>query len=416
MYFIYNILVPLIALIFSPVIALAFIIQPKFRAGFWKKIGFYFYPQDERETIIFHAVSVGETNAIEALIKKYRECNPDKRIVLTTTTKTGQEVAIKKLAETVDIVTYFPYDFVFSVNAFLNHFKPSKIVIAETEIWPCFLSSANKKGIKVYTVNGRISPRSYNGYKKFGVFFVPILDNYEKLLMQSKDDAKRIIDIGAYEPKVKVMGNLKYDITPNMTIQEVKSLWLDMGVEKSKVFIAASTHQGEDEIVLEAFTKAKSKIPELKFLIAPRHPQRFEKVESLLRASGFKYGKRSENANFIEKDIIMLDTMGELSKMFAICHVAFIGGSFSNTGGHNPLEANIWGKPVLSGPNIFNFKEVYNLVLDKKAGKIVKNSNDLLNELLLYIESAATYKVACTGAASIFEENNGAIDFVLNEI
>ncbi len=416
MYFIYNILVPLIALIFSPVIALAFIIQPKFRAGFWKKIGFYFYPQDERETIIFHAVSVGETNAIEALIKKYRECNPDKRIVLTTTTKTGQEVAIKKLAETVDIITYFPYDFVFSVNAFLNHFKPSKIVIAETEIWPCFLSSANKKGIKVYTVNGRISPRSYNGYKKFGVFFVPILDNYEKLLMQSKDDAKRIIDIGAYEPKVKVMGNLKYDITPNMTIQEVKSLWLDMGVEKSKVFIAASTHQGEDEIVLEAFTKAKSKIPELKFLIAPRHPQRFEKVESLLRASGFKYGKRSENANFIEKDIIMLDTMGELSKMFAICHVAFIGGSFSNTGGHNPLEANIWGKPALSGPNIFNFKEVYNLVLDKKAGKIVKNSNDLLNELLLYIESAATYKVACTGAANIFAENKGAIDFVLNEI
>ena len=416
MYFIYNILVPLIALLFSPIIALALIIQPKFRAGFWKKIGFYFYPKDERETIIFHAVSVGEINAIEALIKKYRKNNQEKRIVLTTTTKTGHEVAVKKLADTVDIITYFPYDFVFSVNAFLNNFKPSKIIIAETEIWPCFLSSANKKKIKVYTVNGRISPRSYNGYKKFGVFFVPILDNYEKLLMQSKNDAKRIIDIGAYEPKVKVMGNLKYDITPNMTIQEVKSLWLDMGVEKSKVFVAASTHQGEDEIVLEAFAKAKVKIPELKFLIAPRHPQRFEKVESLLRASGFKYGKRSENANFIEKDIIMLDTMGELSKMFAICYVAFIGGSFSNTGGHNPLEANIWGKPVLSGPNIFNFKEVYNLVLDKKAGKIVKNSNDLLNELLLYIESAATYKVACTGAASIFAENKGAIDFVLNEI
>lgn len=416
MYFIYNTLVPLIALLFSPLILLVFLIQPKFRAGFWKKMGFYILPKDDRETVVFHAVSVGEVNAIEALIKKYREKNQNIRIILTTTTKTGQEVAVKKLSETVDVITYFPYDFVFSVNTFLNAFKPSKIIIAETEIWPCFLSSAKKKGIKIYTVNGRISPRSYNGYKKFGVFFVPILDNYEKLLMQSKDDAKRIIDIGAYEPKVKVMGNLKYDITPNMTMQEVKDLWLEMGVENSKVFIAASTHQGEDEIVLEVFAKAKAQIHDLKFIIAPRHPQRFDKVENLLKESGFKYGKRSEGATFIDNDIIMLDTMGELSKMFSICYLTFIGGSFSNTGGHNPLEANIWGKPVLSGPNIFNFKEVYSLVIAKKAGKIVKNSNDLLRELLLYIDSKASYKVACNGAANIFAENRGAVDFVLNEI
>lgn len=416
MFFLYNLILPLIAILFLPVILIAFIAQPKFRAGFVEKIGFYSFNRNNNKTVVFHAVSVGEVNAISALVKRYREKNPDINIILTTTTKTGQEVAHKTFSNIVDKITYFPYDFVFSVNAFFNTFKPEKIIIAETEIWPGLVSAAKNKGIKVYIVNGRISPNSYKGYRKFSIFFKPILSKYEEILMQSESDAKRIIDIGASKSKVKVMGNLKFDIEPNLDIDSVEKLKNQIAIGNNKLIIAASTHSGEDEIVLDTFKKAKTKHSELKLLIAPRHPQRYDQVETLLKSSGFLYGRRSLNDSFSDKDIIMLDTMGELSTFFSLAFVAFIGGSFASTGGHNPLEANIWGKPVISGPNVFNFKDVYKLLVEKGSAVITNNADDFLNELLNYIENENTYNNACNAAKEIFVTNKGAIDFVINEL
>lgn len=416
MFFLYNLILPFLAILLLPIILIAFIIQPKFRAGFFEKIGFYKFKKNGKNTVIFHAVSVGEVNAILTLVKKYKEKNPNNNIILTTTTKTGQEVANKALGSIVDKITYFPYDFIFSVNAFFNVFKPEKVIIAETEIWPGFVSSAKNKGIKVYIVNGRISPNSYKGYKKFSMFFKPILSKYEKILMQSKSDAERIIDIGASKESVEVMGNLKYDIEPNLDTKSIDELRNQIAIGNNKLLIAASTHSGEDEIVLDVFKKAKEKHPDLKLLIAPRHPQRYEQVESLLKSSGYSYGRRSLNDSFADKEIIMLDTMGELSKLFSLAFVAFIGGSFATTGGHNPLEANIWGKPVISGPNVFNFKDVYKLLTEKQSATIVDNSDDFLKELLKYIENEDEYNKACIAAKEIFLTNNGAVDFVLSEL
>lgn len=416
MFFIYNLILPVLALLCSPIIVFAFIVQPKFRAGFWEKFGFYKFNKNNKDTIVFHAVSVGEVNAIEALVKRFRQECPDKNILLTTTTKTGQDVANKRLGDVVDVVTYFPYDFIFSVNAFLSTFNPSKIIIAETEIWPCFVSSAKNKGIKVYVVNGRISPNSYNGYKKFKLFFKPILSKYEQILMQSDSDRDRIIDIGADSSLVKTMGNLKFDITPNLTQEEIDHLKNEMQVANSKLIVAASTHSGEDEIILKSFLELKKEDNSIKLLIAPRHPERYNDVENLIKATGLSYGMRSKKDTFLSNEIIMLDTMGELSKIFSISYLAFIGGSFSETGGHNPLEANIWGKPVISGPSTFNFKDIYKILIEKNAAVVVQNNEEFTEIIKKYLLDFSFYLASCEAAKCVFEENKGAIDFVINNI
>ena len=414
MVFIYNFFLIFLCIILSPIILIAFIIQPKFRAGFWNKSGFYSFKK-QRKTTVFHAVSVGEVNAVKDLIFQYKKLHNDEDIIVTTTTLTGQTLA-KKVFAGCAAVTYFPYDFFFSVLSFLDIFKPEKIIVAETEIWPCFVTLAKLKGIKVYTVNGRISPHSYDGYKKLKFFLSPILNRYEKIFMQTKDDSLRIIDVGADSAKVEVMGNLKFDIRPNLSNDEIEKYSDELKTQNYRLFIGASTHKGEDEMVLTAFDFIKQKHPDAKLLLVPRHPERYEEVSSLLDKSGYMWGKRSLKDNFEQNDIILLDTMGELSKLFSICHVAFIGGSFSQTGGHNPLEANVWNKPVISGPCIFNFKDVYRIVTEKKCAVIVNNQEEFNSELLSFYENNGKYSSYCDNAKFVFDENNGAIKYVLDRI
>lgn len=416
MFLVYEIVLPLLALILSPVILVAFIIKPKLRAGFFSKIGLYSNPFTERKTVVFHAVSVGEVNAISQLIKEYRVKNPNKFIVLTTTTKTGQEVAQNALASVVDEFTYFPYDFLFSVESFFDTYTPETVVIAETEIWPCFVNVAKKRGIKVYIANGRISPHSYDGYRKFSLFFKPILAKYEKIMMQSKGDAARIVDIGADPDKTFIMGNLKFDIMPALTVAEVSELKEGLKLGENRLLIAASTHDGEEEIVLTTYKKLKEKHTDLKLMIAPRHPQRYQKVEELIRYANMSYGRRSNGDNFEENEIIMLDTMGELANIFSVCSLAYIGGSFSQTGGHNPLEANIWGKPVVSGPNVFNFTDIYKFLTSSSAATVVSTEDDLEFEIDELLSDQEYYSQAQQDALTIFEESRGAVEFVLNEI
>lgn len=413
---IYNFLLITLALILLPVILIALAFVPKFRAGLFTKLGFYpdFNLDRNKKTIFFHAVSVGEVNAVEALIKKTRENFPDANILLSTTTKTGQEIAHKKLEKTVNAITYFPFDFFFSINSFLNAVKPDKIVIAETEIWPDFVYLANRRNIPVYIVNGRLSPNSYKGYKKFSFFFKPVLALYKGIYMQTQGDVERILDVGAKQDITKCMGNLKFDIKPTLNASQITELAESLKLNGARMIAAASTHKGEDEIVLDAFKKLKAQFPEIKLLLAPRHPERYEKVSELIAQSGFSFGKRSQNDTFENNDIIMLDTMGELMKMFSICHFAFIGGSFSTTGGHNPLEANIWGKPVVSGDCVFNFKDIYAFLTQTKAAKLSSTPQELKEDMTKLLADDEFYQKACDDTHKIFEENSGAVDFVIN--
>lgn len=415
MFLVYEFLMPIIAIVLSPVIFLALIFVPKFRAGFFQKLGFYKKSSHFDRSTVFHAVSVGETNAIIDTVKTYKKKYPERKIVITNTTQTGHDIAVKVFKDIADEITFFPFDFCFSVNSFFETYKPEKIIIAETEIWPAFVYEAHKKGIQVYIANGRISPHSYEGYLNFSWIFKQVLCLYEKIFMQTKADVQRIRDIGAPNEKVEFMGNLKFDISRNISQEEQNALRERFHVHYP-VLIAASTHEGEDEIALNTYKKLKEKHKNLKMLIAPRHPQRFNQVFDLIQKFGFSNGRVSENANFDEADIILGDTMGELSKFFSFCSIAYIGGSFFGPGGHNPLEANIWNKPVVSGPNVANFKDIYKILTEKGAAVVANDTKEFYDALDLWLSDMSELEKVSAFAGEVFAENRGAVQFLVNRL
>ncbi len=416
LYIIYDFILIIFAVLFSPVILIAFVIKPKLRAGFWQKIGFYGAKNKQKQSIWFHAVSVGEINAIEAFIKKSRDNFPEYNIAVTTTTKTGQEVAKKKLKGIADIITYFPYDFNFSVQSAIKAINPKMVVIAETEIWPCFSSQINKANIPLILVNGRISPNSYKGYKKARFFFEKILDKFSLILMQTQSDKERIIDIGAKPEKVEVMGNLKFDIATVLDREEINELKKSLQIEANKVLIAGSTHKGEDEIIIGVYKKLKTEFEDLKLIIAPRHPERNYQVLKLVCDTGFEVGLRSKHSNFGTSDIILIDTMGELNKLYSVADIAFIGGSFSETGGHNPLEAAVYGVPVFSGPTVFNFKDIYVFMTKTPAATLVKDEMELSAKIRELFHEKEKYSEAGKACLGILKTNKGALDFAMEKI
>lgn len=406
---IYGILSTIIFILILPFWFLIGLFKPKLIYGFKEKMGFFSTPVLKKtKTIVFYGVSVGEVIAMENLIKKTREVYPDINLVVLTGTKTGQEIAHKKLAETCSFITYFPFDFPVFINNMLNKIKPDAVFVMETELWPNFAYVMNNKKIPFYIINGRISDRTYKSYKKLSFFFAPILRKYTNIFTQSKQDNEKLISIGANFQTTITMGNLKFDIKKPETNE--------LDFEKNpqhKIILAGSTHSGEDEIIIESFCMLKKEIPELKLIIASRHPERNENVFNLMEKTGFKVGKRSEKANFENNDMILLDTMGELGKIYSICDVAFIGGSFNKTGGHNPLEAAIFDKPTLSGPSIHNFKDIYAILTSYDASKIVKTSDELTESLKKLLTKKEFYKKASEDCKKAFEENKGALDFVM---
>ncbi|MDD3149667.1 MAG: 3-deoxy-D-manno-octulosonic acid transferase [Candidatus Gastranaerophilales bacterium] len=415
MYIIYDLLLLFLTIILSPIILIAFVLNLKFRAGFWQKIGFYPKLKDKKSVIWIHAVSVGEVLAVENFVKKLAKTFEDYQIVLTTVTKTGNEVANKKLTNVVSEILYFPYDFSFSVKSAIKAINPKLVIVAETEIWPNFSYQIRKNNIPLMIINGRISPNSYKGYKKFSLFFREIFKNYTSILMQSEDDKNRMVDIGANADITEVMGNLKFDIENNLSDEQILELKNSLAINNSRVIIAGSTHLGEDEIILDTFKKLKIKHSNIKLLIAPRHPERHEQVKKLLEESGFSYGLRSKKDDFAKNEIIMLDTMGELSKLYSICQIAFIGGSFSKTGGHNPLEASIFGKPIISGSSIFNFKDIYKLLIDNNCA-IISEKNSLEKDFDKLLSDKEFYANMSTSTQKAFAKSKGAIDYCINKI
>ena len=409
---IYGILSTIAFMIILPFWLIAGIFKPKLIAGLKQKCGFFdsppaFQPSNP-PTLLFYGVSVGEVIAMENLIKKTRVTFPNTNIILLTGTQTGQEIAHKKLSETADFISYFPLDFPFCINNMLKKLKPDSVFVAETELWPNFANILHKRKIPLFIINGRISDRTYKSYKKLSFFFAPILKKYTNIFTQSQQDNDKLISIGANPKTTTVMGNLKFDIKKPDTSS--------LGFEKNpqyKILIAASTHSGEDEIVLETFSMLKNQFNNLKLILAPRHPERNESVFNLIKKSGFNSSKRSKNADFEQNDIILLDTMGELAKFYSICDMAFIGGSFNKTGGHNPLEATIFKKPIVSGPSVHNFKDIYSILTSSNAGKIVKTPQELQNHLYKLLSDKHYYQKASKDCETVFEQNQGALEFVI---
>ncbi len=377
------------------------------------QLGFFNIPEswniDNKPVIMFHGVSVGEVIALEKLLSKAREVFPDAKILLTTGTVTGQEIAHKKLADKVDFITYFPADLPFVVENFLKKLRPSMVFIAETEIWPYFSFVCKRRNIPVFTINGRISDSSFKYYKPFKFFFNWVLNNYSGIYTQSEDDNSKFLYLGSNHAKTEVMGNLKFDITPpNIDINLVKG--------DGPILLAGSTHPGEDEIVFDVYQALKLKHPNLKLLYASRHLTRLEDIKEMLSDRNLAFGLRSNNDGFDMFDVILLDTLGELAKMYYYCDIAFIGGSFCKTGGHNPLEAAIWNKPVISGPDVHNFKDIYKILTSFKAGFIVQNKDEFISCAYKLLSDSQFYEQTSSACKNVFEAQHGALDFVINKI
>lgn len=415
----YGILSTIAFIIVLPFWLIAGLFKPKLTAGFKQKCGFYGKTNlKKQKTILFYGVSVGEVIAMENLIKKTRETFSEINIIVLTGTQTGQEIAQKKLGEVADFITYFPFDFPFCLNNMIKKLKPDAVFVMETELWPNFANITNKKKIPFYIINARISDRTYKSYKKLSFIFGPILKKYTGIFPQSKQDAEKLISIGANPKTTEIMGNLKFDIKkPDVTA---------LGFEKNseyKIVLAGSTHTGEDEIILASFCELKKEIPNIKLIIAPRHPERNEKVFNLMQQTGFACSKRSLGSSFEQNDIVLLDTMGELGKFYSVCDIAFIGGSFrgkygdnswgKGVGGHNPLEASIFKKPVLSGPSIHNFKDIYAILTNTDAGKIVKTQNEMTDAIKKLLIDNDFYRKASNDCEDVFEQNKGALEFVI---
>lgn len=407
--FIYGILSTIIFLTLLPFYYIVRVIQKKYLYGWKEKLGFLKSPDLGEKVIMLHGVSVGEVIALENLTKKIKETFPEFKIVVTTGTKTGQDIANKKYKEIADFITYFPFDIPFAVNSFLNKIKPSVVLIAETELWPNFAYLCKKKNIPLLVINGRISDSTFNAYKRLKFFFKHILKNYTGIYTQSNEDRDKLIAIGASPDKTEFMGNLKFDIKK----QDVN---IDIGKGSNKLIIAGSTHKGEDEIVLNAFKNVKAKVPNAKLLLASRHIERVPDIAELIKNTGLSCGYRSKGDTFSNYDIILLDTLGELGKMYSLCDFAFIGGSFNTTGGHNPLEAAVYNKPVITGPSIHNFKDIYGILTHTNAGKLVKTPQELEEYMLKLLTDEKFYQEAERDCLKVFESQKGALEFVINKL
>jgi 3-deoxy-D-manno-octulosonic-acid transferase len=414
MYLLYNAVLLLLTLLLSPYILFRLITVPKYRGGMTQKLGrvrneVLGHPDDSLKPIWVHAVSVGEVMAAHPLVRELKRKYPRRRLLLSTVTVTGNYTALQRVPE-ADAVFYFPFDYPWIVRRVIGRINPVIVLVAETELWPNFFRELRKQGIPSALVNGRISPRSYGNYMKFRAFFSRVFENLSLFCMQSGEDADRIRDIGAKPDRVVVTGNLKFDQKvpgphqPPITV-----------IPGRKVITAGSTHRGEESILIEIFGRIREQIPELMMILAPRHPERFDEVCGLITNAGFECQRRTRLRG-PAKDIVLLDTIGELRACYGLCDVAFVGGSLVKVGGHNLLEPAAMKKPVIFSRYMFNFKEISEALIRSGGGVMVKDKEELydqLSNLLLNNDLAVSMGAK---AYRVIEENSGATEKTIHAV
>ena len=384
MYLLYSILLALGFLLITPLFLLR---REKYASGFSQRLGNYpEFKHDERKVIWLHCVSVGETNAARPLVDALRKEFPNHRLVVSTTTKTGQELARKIFLDKADAVIYFPFDFKFAVRRALEHFKPSLVLLMETEIWPRFIHEAKVSGAGVAIVNGRLSQKSFNRYTMVRSFVARVLADVNMAIMQDKADAQRIIDLGIDKGLVFVSGNLKFKQTGDEAEDELsEQLRARFGITRDKpLIVAASTHEPEERYVLEALEDYLGH--SCRLLIAPRHPERFDVVEKLLRESKYSYVRRTQPPSDEDSaDIILLDTIGELRSTYRLAEIVFVGGSMIPHGGQSVIEPAAAGKAIITGPHTHNFASVVQAFEEGEAILKIKDQTGLTNALKMLL-------------------------------
>jgi len=366
MFFLYSLLYTLAFVLMSPLFLLR---RDKYAAGFNERLGKYpEFHNDGRPVIWLHCVSVGETNAARPLVDELIANYTGHRLVVSTTTKTGQALARDIFKDKADAVFYFPFDWKFSVRRALDRFQPSVVLLMETEIWPRFFHEAHLAGTKLAVINGRLSEKSFNRYSYVKSFIRNVLGNVDLALMQGEADAERIRSLGIDADRVSVTGNMKFDHSVNEVDNALTSeLRRRFAIDgKRLIIVAASTHPKEEEWLIEVL---EGETEDFRLLIAPRHPERFDEVAQLIRETSYSSVRRSDTASEADKesDIILLDSIGELRAVYALADIVFVGGSLIPHGGQSILEPAAVEKAIVTGPFTHNFDAVVKEFLSRDA-------------------------------------------------
>jgi 3-deoxy-D-manno-octulosonic-acid transferase len=364
MYFVYTALLALGLLFSLPYWIFRMLRDQKYRAGLWQRLGKIpsrLIHAGAQKTIWVHAVSVGEVLAISRLVGEMKKSYPEHRMVVSTTTDTGQRLARQRFGE--ENVFYFPLDFPFAIGPYLRLLRPEVVVIAETEFWPNFLRLARESGARIMVVNARISDRSQRGYSLFQSLTRKILGHVSAFLAQTDADRLRLIEIGAPPDRVQVSGNLKFDVAAPEPPPIVESLFSAFQkTAAGPIIVAGSTMEGEEPLLLRAFEIVRGTQPRAVMILAPRHPQRFPQACDLVASLGLPFWRRSLwSGEDLAGGILVLDSIGELAAVYALGDLAFVGGSLVEHGGHNILEPAQYGVATLIGPHYGNFRDMVNL-------------------------------------------------------
>jgi len=416
MYALYSALLAFFLLLTLPYWLLQMLRYGKYRAGLRQRFGAVpptLAGARDKPTIWVHAVSVGEVVASSAVVEALRQRFPSHRVLVSTTTSTGQTLAARRFG--VENVFYFPLDFAFAIRPYLDAFRPKLVVVAETEFWPNFLRLAKGSGARIAVINCRISDRSLPGYKRFRFWLPRLLEktlaNVDVFLAQTEEDRQRLIDIGAPESKVTVTGNLKFDVEPPPPPKIVASLRDSLShSEAGPVLVCGSTLEDEEGSLMSAFRNILANHPKAVMILAPRHPERFAEVSELVEKLGFRMLRRSLwSGEPLAASVFLVDSIGELAALYSLATVAFVGGSLVPRGGHNILEPALYGVPIVTGNHYENFRDVVNFFASRNAVRIVGLA-ELPLVFIELIENTEERAALGRNALAALESQRGATD------
>ncbi len=370
---------------------------------------------NSQKVIWIHAVSVGEVEATAPLVKKLFTEYSDLQIIMTTTTPTGAETVARRYPVQFDKRIkhfYIPYDLTILISRFIRKANPDLIIIMETEVWPNFIHVCDQKNISIMIANARMSERSAKGYQRLSSLSKPTFSKLNAVAAQTDQDAKRIISLGAKTDNVVVSGSLKFDQKLPVDIEKRSFELRENFGSKRPVWIAASTHEGEEEKVLVAHKQIIKKIPDCLLILVPRHPERFDHVYALCEKSKFKTGRRSLEKNNEQQQannqVYLADTMGDLLLCYGAADVAFVGGSLAEIGGHNLLEPVSLGVPVIMGPHTFKIEKIFQTFVDENAVVCINNTDELTEKIVSYLQNEQERFAIGKRAKDLVERNQGS--------
>ena len=410
---IYNLLWLLLAPLALCYFLLRSLKAPAYRQHLSERFGLVTIPPSQQGGLIIHAVSMGEviaaTPVIEGLLKEY----PALPLTVTCMSPTGRAKIKNSFGHRV-CCQYLPIDLPGFTSQWLDRLKPQALIIMETELWPNLLKACQQRLITTIVINARLSKKSAAGYRKHELIRQLIIGRIDLMLCQNRATQKRARALQLTRSSHTV-GNLKFDYKAPEQNQKLATE-LQQQLNRQPLWVAGSTHAGEDSLIIEAFCQLKLSFPRLKLAIAPRHPERFNEVARLLEDANLQFGRRSEKASLNEHDIMLIDTMGELLSWYQVATAAFIGGSLIERGGHNPLEAMMFGCPVLSGPHIFNFAQAFRQLDNKQAVLWVNTSQELTQQMSQLLEQPALHQKVSQQGKALFHKQAGATDKTIRQI